>query len=289
MKKSWIAFFLFVISHSPAASQNYQSRLKFEQGQKLDVITQLKSHIAQQAMGQAIDFDVSGEASHFYTVTNTNDDNSTLRHQLGQLSFIFDGMGQQRSFNSSNEKDMMGPFGSSVKELIDKHFDMVIDPGGKVLFAFPQKIELQTDERMKIITGMLKELFEVVQPPAKGNACVFKVLPDTMITTGSTWSELIENENGKFNNTFAINAITDSTIVVDVNGTAATSEKSQMMGMDVVTTMTHKSKGQIIIDKNTGIIREKNITTDSNGNSEVMGGSLPVNSKTSLTMKIKAL
>jgi hypothetical protein len=286
MKNFLTSFFLFLLLPAIANSQTYQSRLKFEQGQKLEITTRIKSHIAQQAMGQAIDFDVDGEALHYYTVTNATADNSTLRHQMKQVSFNFDGMGQKRSFNSNNEKDMSGQFGAPVKGLLDKSFDMIIGPNGTVLLVQPEKIEFQTDERTAIITNMLKKLFEVAQPPIKGGGCLFKTLPDTAVTTGSAWIDSLQNESGKYVSNYTISSITDTTITIAMICNSVTTERSEMMGNEIITTMNNKSTGTIIVDRATGIIREKNILTESNGNSEIMGGTLPVNSKTTITMTV---
>ena len=85
--------------------QKVSSKPRFEQGQGLDIVLDLKTTIAQQAMGQAIDFAVNATGTHSYKVTNTNDDNSTLKHQVDRIVFSFDGMGQKRNFDSKQEKD----------------------------------------------------------------------------------------------------------------------------------------------------------------------------------------
>ena len=182
---------------------------------------------------------------------------------------------------------MSGQFGKPVKNLLDKSFDMIIDPGGKVLLVEPPKIDFEGDERTAIIANMLKNLFDVVQPPAKGGACLFRILPDSAVSVGSSWTDSLQNERGKFINTYTVSQITDTTIVINIAGNSVTVEKSEMMGNEIITTMNNKSTGTIIADKNSGIIREKNISTDSHGNSEVMGGSLPVNSKSTIAITVK--
>jgi hypothetical protein len=51
--------------------------------------------------------------------------------------------------------------------------------------------------------------------------------------------------------------------------------------------MNNKSTGKIIIDRATGIIREKTMKTDSNGNTETSFGTLPVTSATTITITVK--
>ncbi|HUR65269.1 MAG TPA: hypothetical protein VMZ03_02880, partial [Chitinophagaceae bacterium] len=146
-----ISFFSF--------SQKVRSKLKFEQGQSLNIVLDLKTTIAQQAMGQAIDFTVNATGTHSYKITNTNDDNSTLKHQVDRIVFSFDGMGQKRNFDSKEEKDLNGQFGKPVKEILEKKYDMVIDSTGKTMMAIPEKIVLSGgDSRMAIITNMMKDV-----------------------------------------------------------------------------------------------------------------------------------
>ena len=283
-------FFISILTFTFSTTlfaQKITGTLKFEQGQTLAITMKLKTTITQEAMGQAIDFNVDGVAAHLYKVTNTTEDNNTLHHQLQQITFNFDGMGQKRSFDSNNEKDMNGEFGKPIKELLGKSFDMIIDPTGKVLMVKPEKIEnAKMDDRMAIITNMLKDLLDIVQPPPKGSASFFKVLPEKAVDTNDSWNESSESPTGKSNTTYTIAAITDSTIVVNFTGNSVTVSKAVMMGNETTTTMNNKTSGKIILDKKTGIIREKTTTIESNGSTDVMGGTLPVTSKTMIVVVV---
>jgi hypothetical protein len=278
---------LLVIS-TVAFAQKMEGRLKFEQGQVIDILLEVKTTISQQAMGQAIDFNMAAAGEHSYKVTNTTEDNSTLHHQVQQIRFSFDGMGQKSNFDSKEEKDLNGRFGKPIKELLEKKYDMVIDPNGKTLMVIPEKIELSAmDSRMAIITSLMKDVFELVQPPRKGTASFFQLLPDSTKGIGDTWVTTYTNENGNFDAAYKIADINDSTIVVDFATSSLTITKAEMMGNPTTTTMNNKSAGKIIIDRNTGILKEKNETVDSNGNTETSFGTLPVTSKTTIKITTK--
>lgn len=281
--------FIIVFAYSIAAnSQKVASKLKFEQGQTFDVQIQVKNNIAQQAMGQSIDFNVDAAGFHTYKITNTTEDNSTINHQVQRVTFAFDGMGQKRSFDSNVEKDLNGMFGAPIKDLLTKKYDIIVDPSGKTLMAIPEKIKLaEADSRLAIVTTMLKDVLDIVQPPQKGKASFFKVLPDTETAKGEAWTESSINENGKFDAAYTISDINDSTIVVDFVGSSITVSKAEMMGSETTTNMTNKSTGKIILDRITGIVKEKTITTDSKGNTETSFGTMPVTSKTTTIITVK--
>lgn len=287
MKLLNIIIFLLVINNSPALSQSVAGKLKFEQGQKFGITMETKNTITQQAMGQSIDFKVNATGVHSYAVTNATDDNTTLHHEVKKINFSFDGMGQKRSFDSDSEKDMNGPFGKPIKDMKEKPYDMVIDPTGLVLMAFPDKIKTsETDSRMAIITNMLKELLDIVQPPQKGDFSFFKVLPEKEVTIGDTWTENRENENGSSTTNYTLATITDSTIVVDFTGTSTTVSKAEMMGNETTTTMNTKSSGKIVLNKATQLVQEKTISMDGTGNTETSFGTLPVTSKTEVKITV---
>nr|MBP8244243.1 hypothetical protein [Chitinophagaceae bacterium] len=262
--------------------------LLFEQGKEYEITLQVKNTVSQQAMGQAIDFTVDATGKHVYKVTNATADNSTLNHTVKQVAFSFDGMGQQRSFDSRNEKDLNGQFGKPIQELLEKKFDMVINPTGTVLLVMPEKVTLtNTDPRVAIISNMMKEVFELVQPPAKGAASFFKVLPDTVTGKGQTWTRSTSNESGRYDAAYRLADINDSTIVVDFATNSSSISKAEFMGNPTTTNMTNKSTGKIILDRTTGIIKEKTEITDSQGSTESSFGNLPVTAKTTTTITVR--
>jgi hypothetical protein len=288
MKHTASTFFFLIIS-LVVLGQKVSGKLKFEQNQIFEISMQTKTTIAQQAMGQAIDFNVDATAAHSYKVTNTTDDNSTLNHRVQHITFLFDGMGQKRKFDSKEEKDLNGPFGKPVKDMLEKKYDIIINPNGKVLMAVPEKIELsEGDSRMALITNMLGDVLDLVQPPQKNKSSFFKVLPEAETGKGDTWTESYQTGNGKFDAAYAISDINDSTIVVDFAGSSVTVTKAEMMGNETTTTMNNKSTGKIILDRITGIIRKKSVTTESTGNTESSFGTLPVTSKTTIEIIVNA-
>ena len=123
-----------------------------------------------------------------------------------------------------------------------------------------------------------------------GSACVHVKVnengKDTFITfsgdvgKGDTWKESYQTEAGRFDNEYTLSEITDSTIIIDMAGTSVTTSKMEIMtGMEITTTLNNKISGKIILDKASGIIRQRSTTTESNGTTEGMGGATPITSK----------
>jgi len=290
MKKVFFIFFAMAFAAINGFSQKIAGKLTFQQGQTIGATVSVKTTVSQEAGGQAIDFTTDGTAMHTFKVTNATEDNNTLHHDVKKITFHFDGMGQKRSFDSDNPKDLAGFFGKPVKDILDKSYDMIIDPAGKVLLVKPEKIELtKMDDRVTIVFNMLRDLTSVVYPPKKNESSFFKVLPSTETAINDSWTESGIDSNGVFQTVYTLKTITDSTILVDLKGNSSFVSKAEMMGMQTSTKMNNTYTGNIIIDKATGIIREKTMNVTSSGSTEAMGGTMPVNSKTTIVMKVHPL
>lgn len=286
MKKLAFITVLFFVVH-PVSAQVVRAKLTFEKGDTIAIEMNLKSSIAQQAMGQSIDFNITASADHFYRVTNTNTENSTLNHQVKTIKFSFDGMGQKRDFDSNNEKDLNGQFGGPVRDMLSKKYDIIIDSTGNTLMCIPEKITLaETDSRFAIINNLLKDVTAVVYPPAKGSASFFKVFPSSGANKGDTWTEFAEDSPNNYIN-YTLAEVNDKVIVIDFAGASSTESTAEMMGNTATTRLNNKSTGKIFVDKTTGIIREKTVTTESTGTTETSFGTLPLTSKTEITIKVK--
>lgn len=287
MKKAIVIAFLFLTYSSLIIAQSVTGKLKFEQGQLFQIEMNTKSTISQQAMGQSIDFTVDAAAKHSYSTTNATEDNTTLHHEVSRINFNFDGMGQKQKFDSDNEKDLKGPFGKLGKDILEKKYDMIIDPNGVVKMAFPEKIKLaEGDSRMAIVTNMLKGVTDIVQPPQKGKASFFAILPDTATSIGSSWKTSSIENGGRVETNYTITDINDSTIVVDFKETSNSVTTAEMMGNPTTTSMKNKSTGKIILNGMSKIIQEKTMTTESTGSTETSFGELPVTSKSTIVIKV---
>jgi hypothetical protein len=77
--------------------------------------------------------------------------------------------------------------------------------------------------------------------------------------------------------------------VVDFTGNYITISKAEMMGSETTTTMNNKISGKLIVDKASGILREKNLVTESNGNTESSFGTLPVTSRSTVNIRVREI
>lgn len=273
-------FFLLAIT-SPFYAQKVSGKLQLYPGKRLTISMEIKNTMTQQAGAQAIDFSVNGGIIHHYTVIDTANENATtLRHEPDRLQFVFEGMGKKKSFDSDNKKDPADPFGKQFEELMTKKYDMVIDSSGRIIKTIPESmLPAKQEDGSIIIAGMLRELTNAVYPPKKEAPGLLSVLPPYETGIGESWTDSTSTDMEKSTTVNTLSAITDSTIVVDYKTTSTSTDKSEMMGMPATTHLKNTTTGKIILDKTTGIIREKISVTDSNGTTETRGSALPISGK----------
>ncbi len=283
-----LLFFIFLFFNYALKGQVISGKLIFKEDQAFSIDMKISTVVTQQVMENAIDFTAHGTALHNYKVKDITPGNTTLHHQANKITFEFKGMGQERKFDSDNEQDMAGQFGQPVKEILSKTYDMTIDTNGKVIRIQPEKMEaLRSDERLTIVLQMLNEIFEVVYPPQKGESSFFKIVPSGTVEKGERWTDSLQKENGKYIMHYSLSDITDTTLIIEFNSTAVSHTKAMMMGRETTTTINSTSTGKVIVDKSTGIVKEKLITTISNGTTEAMGGTLPMTAKTTIIILVK--
>jgi hypothetical protein len=287
MRKLIPGLFLLIIT-STAFGQKVSGKLKFDQGNTLTINMEVTSTMAQQTANQAIDFSTEGSVTHMYKVTNATDNSTTLRHTVQRLSFRFDGMGQKRSYDSDIAKDRESQFGKQFTEIISKKYDIVIDTTGKTRMTIPSKIELsQQDQRLMIISNMLRDVTSIIYPPQKGTASFFKVMPAWEVGVGDTWTDTTSSADETSATSYTLSEIGDSTLTVDFKSISVNMIRSEIMGRQVATNITSAAVGKIILDRATGIIQKKTATINSNGTAEALGSTLPISGKITISIFVK--
>ncbi len=282
----WCFLFIGLLSLD-VNGQTVLGKLQCSPGQNINIRMEVKSTVTQQVMGKAISFEADGFALNSYHVLDTTGGRATMEYSGQIIKFKFDGMGQRQDFNSADSLDMKGRYGASMKNLLSKKYKLTIDEFGIVLIALPDRIDpVKTDDRLAIVLNMIEVIPNMAYPPAKGEASFFKVLPGKEVAIGESWSDSVVTLNGRAKSIYTLTAVSDSTITVEVKTTTITAEKAMVMGGESITTLNKISTGQVILDRQSGLIKEKKIVTESSGTMEAMGGSTPVTSKTYLSIYV---
>lgn len=264
-------------------------KLKFEPAQVLEVNTETKTLVNQNAMGRTIDIDIRGGTKEIYTVKSTDNEHTLLFRELKRIFTHLNGMGQNMSIDSDVKKDMEGQAGKSLKELLSKTYETEISPEGTILKVLPEKIKQPVlDDRIRIIADLMNEMMHAFKIPRTGDRSFFAVLPAGGVAPGESWTEIKKLSSGMDTTVYMLTGSQETNWEISFTGVQHLTINSTMMGMESQSKIRNTISGNALVDKQTGQLRMKKYTIKSDGTTEIMGNSMPVNSDSEISIIVTA-
>ena len=103
-------------------------------------------------------------------------------------------------------------------------------------------------------------------------------------------SSTLNDKDGstKTSTTYVLKEIKEGKSIFALNGQMAITKKMEAQGMEMTTTTSSKSTGDMIVDVATGLLVSKSIVTETTGNIEVSGMTIPITGKTTTTINVSA-
>jgi hypothetical protein len=289
MKKPFLLTFLFVSIIS--FGQSTSNKLTFRKGQVLEVTTQVTRNSKQEFMGQSMESSVSSSFTNTYTVVDASAKGASINAGVKRIKFDMNMMGQSQSFDSDKKDDLNGDIGKMVSNTLNEKYSMDVDPSGKVLLVkqdAAQKPSSQ-EEQAAGMMGMILGRVGNMSAPKTGDATIFKILPGRQVKKGDTWTEEDKDSTGSRKANYTITDISDKEILVDFTEEGALSTTQEMMGQEATINVNSKSNGKIILDKVTGILKQKTFETTSEERIKAAGQEIPSHSKMNTVITVKSL
>lgn len=270
-----------------AQAQKVAGKLVFQPGQVLSVNMKSSTTNLVSAMGQELEMKTEVIADHQFKVTNTTDENHTLSHEINRVRFNSEGMGNTLNFDSQSEKDLNGQMGAPVKDFLSKKYNLVIDASGNTLMSMNDNASTgKADAQAGMLAQFINGLTDLTQAPKQGEASFFKVLPATEVGVGDAWTNTIDRNGTKIEEAYSISEIDENFITLKYLSTSNSTTVQENMGMEVTITMKNKSEGKIKVDRKSGILKEKTVTTTATGTVASGYGDFPINATTNSVITI---
>jgi hypothetical protein len=111
------------------------------------------------------------------------------------------------------------------------------------------------------------------------------ILPAKELAKGESWTDSSKN----IKTIYTLADVTETDIIINYTEDASTSRTQEAMGHEITMTSKDKTTGKIILDKKSGLLKEKTATTNSEGNMEMAGQTMPMTTKTTKTVIVKAI
>ena len=281
MKKFVLPCLLLIAINGTA--QKVTGKLNLQKGQKLEIVTNMNS-TTEMMMGESTNSSVGTEVYEVKDITGTN---AVLERSMKKLKLNLSIMGQEKSIDSDNPEDLKGMIGEPIKELLNTKNEFTIDANGKIVAVKGESKKKKEDNGMM---GMFMQQMNMgAAAPETGSPSVFKILPDYEVGKGDTWADTVAAAGNVIHTSYTVKDITDAEILLDFTSNGKIDTKQQMMGMSAEVKGTVQSSGAITLDKATGILKQKTVTTKTESAVNMNGQEMNTNSKVTSVITVKSL
>ena len=289
MKKFFISSLALTLTLGLAA-QSYTPAVKLEAGKQYTVTTITKSNMTQEAMGQTMEIPIDATNKATLTIKELSNKGYESTYITDRVQFAANMMGQDMNYDSDKKDDKDGPMGKTMNKLVGKETSFVVNGAGNIIkeTIVKQTQEKSDEEGPDMMTGMMG-----IGMSEASTCPVFNLfVNNTELKIGDSFvdSSTVNDKDGstKTSTTYILKEIKNGKSIFTLNGQVAISKKMEMQGMEMTTTTASKSTGDMIVDVATGLLVSKSIVTETTGNVDVQGMSIPITGKTTSIITVSA-
>jgi hypothetical protein len=195
-------------------------------------------------------------------------------------------MGNVIEFDSDKKEDRENPIGQKIALLLDKPQKTNIKSIPTINSSTAAQDE--AEELLGDLDELNKEVIYKIYDTIKSNHTFINIVLLDNDTTNSDIDIFNENKNDliKSKITYIVKSINDNYATLAFNGIVNNKKTKNVQGMEAIVTMRSTVNGELLVDINTGIIKEKKTKTSATGSTEVMGQKIPftlISTMTSIT------
>ena len=226
--------------------------------------------------------------SDTYAVNEATPNAITLVKTPKQVKMNFTFGSQEIKLDSDNPKDLDGPFAQPVKDIMSQKPEFTIDATGKILSVKKDEKKKKDDSQGAGMMGMMLPGMDFAAAmPQVGNPSFFQILPNREVSIGDSWTDSLANESTKNVTVYKVKDINEKDIVLDFTGEGTTVQTKEAMGMTVNVNAANRSTGSIVLDKATGIIKQKTATNTTETTMNMGGREMTSTIKTTMVTNVK--
>jgi Family of unknown function (DUF6263) len=265
-------------------SQGQTNKLVLTKGQKLELSNEVKSKISMEMMGQSMEIISNVNMLQAIEVNEKSDSGYAVSATLKKMKMEGSAMGQNMNYDSEKKEDQDTEIGKNFKNKINAVTESQVNENGKTTSVKKLATEVEGAEGGNPM-AMMQNMGGGNNEEA-GAGAAFMVLPAGKKVSDS-WSDSSNADGVKVNRTYTVKDVKGSETTVTLKGTQSISKKIENQGMEVNVLMDTKLSGEITVDTTTGLVKQKTITVEGTGTSEVMGQSIPITTVSTTTTIVK--
>lgn len=261
------------------------NKLSFTKGQSLEVVTNMNIS-AESMMGPT-----SGTItmSDTYSVNDAATNAFTLTKVPKQIKMDFTIGSQQIKIDSDKPDEMNPMLAQPIKDIMSQKPEFTIDANGKIIAVKKDETKKEESQATGMMGMMLPGMDFAGAVPKAGNPSFFQVLPAREVSVGDTWTDSLSEEGNKNVIVYKVKDINEKEIVLDFTGNGTTVTAKEAMGMKVNVNATTRATGNVVIDKASGIIKQKTSTNTTETAMNLGGQNVNSTVKTTLVTNVRPL
>ena len=270
-------------------AQKVEGRLNFPKGQKLELVTESVKTTTMELMGQSMESAVTSTVTETFDIEDVTAAGATMEHKVKRVVFNASGMGNSQSFDSDKAEDRNSDMGKMLDKNLKSKDTLTVDATGIITAVKAGVDTAKKNEEADAIAGLVSsQLGFNLGVPKVGDLSVFKILPGKEIKMGDSWRDSTSASGQTVTTIYKVTGITPTEIILEYTGNVNINTTQQIMGQDASLKSDDKVIGQITLDKNTGLLKQKTATIDTKATMEAQGMSIPSTGKTTITVTLKA-
>lgn len=254
-----------------------QNKLSLKKGAKYEKITETNSITTMSMMGQDMEMVQKEKSTSLLEIITEKDDFFEFTNKLTAVQVSVEQMGQEATFDSTDDEDTKSPLATAYEEHLNKKRKIKIDKEGKVIKPENEEAQEELEEEL----ANTQETFSI-----------FIALPKDL-SIGKNWTEnqSLNTDEIKIdsNRNYEVKSIEDNLITLTLSGDISIIQDMVNQGTEVKSKLKGTLAGEVIVDKNTHVVKSEESITKMEGTTHTAGMDIPMNVNTSTHTTIEEL
>ncbi len=273
MKKIFISFACLAVS-GLAFSQTPTQKIVLGSNQKVIVETTTD---VQATLVAGMELTGNTATVNELAIKNAAATNYTISNTMTKVKMDMNMMGQPTSYDSENKSANSEDMAKAFDDVLNKPVDVVVDNAtGRIIPGKKKEKAADADADANPMAGMMQMFTNNSEDAIVADA--FEIIPAGK-KTGESWSDTVVTKETKTIRKYTLNSITGSEATIQLDITSNAANKFDFQGMELEIKTDTKTKGEIIADITTGIVKKRSGTSDITGSLPMMGQDMPISAK----------
>jgi hypothetical protein len=273
MKRIVLSFFLFT-----SLAANAQ-KIDVQKGQTISIVAISDQDIDMSGMG--MNMKNKSSLTSVVEIKDVNKENIEANYTLKKIKVTMDMMGQETNYDSENPADKDSELGKNFGESVGKKVKISINKTSG-LASLEDKDDQQAEKDDNPLSSIMTSLGSGDEDATVQS--VFFIIPQGK-KIGDTWSDSTSANGMKEVKKFTFQSLSNNIANILLESTLAGSNTIENQGMQMELKIFSKSKGDILVDTKTSMVKKRSSTIDLDGTIGVMGQSMPVSSKATVVVE----